>query len=154
MSEEFIGPQDLLESGTSFITTLHEVSNQVTDARLKEAEARVIAKKAEEDLAFAVTEATLEISTFLGPVTDPTTGKSNKGYTDMKIKHELQGHGVYKQAEKAFLDANAAHATTQAHLRNTMDVFTAVRGGANIVAAMLYFLSDNRPAIVTKESSE
>jgi hypothetical protein len=30
-----------------------------------------------------------------------------------------------------------------------MDTFVAVRGGANIVTAMMYFLTDNRPAVLT-----
>lgn len=154
MSEELIGPKELLESGSSFITTLYETSQDIINKRLKEAELRLIAKQKQDDLSFALTDATLEISAFMGAVIDPSTGKSNKDYTALKTRKELDGHGIYKEAETAYLEANSAHAMAQAELRNSMDVFTAVRGGANIVAAMLYFLSDNRPAIVVKESSE
>ncbi len=147
--DEFIGPQDLLESGSSFILSLKEVSEQISSLRYAEAEKRQLSRKAGEELSFALVEATLEISAFIGNPIDPATGKSNKDYTKLKIDNELMGHGKYQAAANAFAAAEAEHIQSQVALRNSMDTFVAVRGGANIVTAMLYFLTDNRPAVLT-----
>ena len=152
--DNFIGPKDLLESGTSFVTTLYEVSNNITQLRVEEAEKRILSKKAEQELTFALTDATLEISTFIGLPVDPSTGKSNKDYTKLKVMHELQNHGEYQKAVKLFAEIEAAHIQAQVAMRNAMDVFTAVRGGANLVAAMMYFLTDNRPVMLVGDKKE
>ena len=152
--DNFVGPKDLLESGSSFMTSLYEVSNNITQLRVEEAEKRILSKKAEHELSFALTDASLEISTFIGQPVDPSTGKTNRDYTKLKVLHELQNHGEYQKAAKAFAEIEAAHIQAQVAMRNAMDVFTAVRGGANLVAAMLYFLTDNRPVILTGDKRE
>lgn len=147
--DEFIGPQDLLESASSFIISLKEVSEQISSLRYEEASQRQLAKKAGEELSFALVAATLEISAYIGNPIDPATQKSNKDYTKLKVDNELVSHGNYQKAATAFAEAEASHIQTQVALRNAMDTFVAVRGGANIVTAMMYFLTDNRPAVLT-----
>jgi len=147
--EEFIGPQDLLESASSFIISLKEVSEQISSLRYEEASKRQLSKKVGDELSFALVNATIEISTFIGNPIDPATQKSNKDYTKLKIDKELMSHGGYQKACTAFAEAEASHIQAQVALRNAMDTFVAVRGGANIVTAMMYFLTDNRPAVLT-----
>lgn len=152
--DEFIGPQDLLESASSFIISLKEVSEEISSLRYEEASKRLLSRKVGEELSFALVSATLEISAFIGNPIDPATQKSNKDYTKLKVDKELMSHGDYQKAAMAFAEAEASHAQTQVELRNKMDTFVAVRGGANIVTAMLYFLTDNRPAILTAGDSK
>lgn len=149
MTEEFIGPKDLLESAQMMITALYEQADAITSLRVQEAESKLNSKRAGENLAFALADASIEISAWLGSPVDPATGKSNKDYTAKLLERELRNHGKYQEAANLFADAEADHVHKQVALRNAMDTFTAIRGAQNLVAAMLYFLTDNRPVILT-----
>lgn len=82
-----------------------------------------------------------------GKIIDPTTGRSNKEYTEMLLEQHLQSDDVVTKEYLRMQEARISYEEAQAHLDGQITVMSGIRHQARLATSMLTFLAGPTQAL-------